>query len=236
MYNRVLLKISGEALSGNNKILDNAMLDVLGEHIQRVYDKGVEIAIVVGAGNIIRGKFAEELGMERVQVDNMGMLGTTINALALQGQLEKRGIPTRVQTAIKMEEVAEPFIVRRAIRHLEKKRVVIFAAGTGQPFFSTDTAAALRAAEVKAEVILMAKNGVDGVYSDDPKKNPEATKFDHLSYMDVITKGLKVMDQTAITICMENNIDLVVFNMNDVSNIVKVVDQAPIGTVISKEG
>ncbi|MBQ1505558.1 MAG: uridine monophosphate kinase, partial [Erysipelotrichales bacterium] len=181
-------------------------------------------------------KFAEELGMERVQVDYMGMLGTTINALALQGQLEKRGIPTRVQTAIKMEEVAEPFIVRRAIRHLEKKRVVIFAAGTGQPFFSTDTAAALRAAEVKAEVILMAKNGVDGVYSDDPKKNPEATKFDHLSYMDVITKGLKVMDQTAITICMENNIDLVVFNMNDVSNIVKVVDQAPIGTVISKEG
>ena len=236
MYNRVLLKISGEALSGNNKILDNAMLDVLGETIQRVYDKGVEIAIVVGAGNIIRGKFAEELGMERVQVDNMGMLGTTINALALQGQLEKRGIPTRVQTAIKMEEVAEPFIVRRAIRHLEKKRVVIFAAGTGQPFFSTDTAAALRAAEVKAEVILMAKNGVDGVYSDDPKKNPEATKFDHLSYMDVITKGLKVMDQTAITICMENNIDLVVFNMNDVSNIVKVVDQEPLGTVISKEG
>ncbi len=235
MYNRVLLKISGEALSGDSKILDSAKLDVLGEQIQKVYDLGVEICIVVGAGNIVRGKFAQELGLDRVQVDNMGMLGTTINALALQGQLEKRGIPTRVQTAIKMDEVAEPFIVRRAIRHLEKKRIVIFAAGTGQPFFSTDTAAALRAAEVHAEVILMAKNGVDGVYSDDPRINPDAVKFDRLSYMDVITKSLKVMDQTAITICMENHIDLVVFNMNEITNIQKVVEQQPIGTVISKE-
>lgn len=235
MYKRILLKISGEALSGHGKTLDNEMLDLVSSQIASIYREHVQIGIVCGAGNIIRGKMAEELGMDRIQVDNMGMLGTTINALALQGSLERLNIPTRVQTAIKMDEVAEPFIQRRAVRHLEKERVVIFAAGTGHPFFSTDTAAALRAAEIHAEVILMAKNGVDGVYSDDPRKNPAAVRYDRLTYMDVIQKSLKVMDQTAITICMENSIDLVVFNMNDTQNIMRAVKQEQIGTVITKE-
>ncbi|MDD6468077.1 MAG: UMP kinase [Erysipelotrichaceae bacterium] len=235
MYKRVLLKLSGEALSGKEKIFDPEVLSCLANELKEIYDEGVELAIVVGGGNFIRGKFAEELNMDRVQVDNMGMLATVINALAVQNALEKAGVPTRVQTAIEMNKIAEPYIQRRAIRHLEKKRVVIFGAGTGSPFFSTDTTAALRASEIKAEVILMAKNGVDGVYSADPKYHPEAEKYDHLTYMEIIEKGLTVMDTTAISMCMDNNIDLIVFNMNDMKNIKRVVHGEKIGTVVNKE-
>ena len=235
MYKRVLLKLSGEALSGDNKIFDPEVLANLAKELKEIYEEGVELAIVVGGGNFIRGKFAEEMNMDRVQVDNMGMLATVINALAVQNALERAGVPTRVQTAIEMNKIAEPYIQRRAIRHLEKGRVVIFGAGTGSPFFSTDTTAALRASEIKAEVILMAKNGVDGVYSADPKLDPTAVKYDALSYMDIIEKGLKVMDHTATTMCMDNNVDLLVFNMNDMSNIKRAVYGEKIGTVVSKE-
>lgn len=235
MYKRVLLKLSGEALSGQNKIFDPEVLAELAKELKVIYEEGVELAIVVGGGNFIRGKFAEEMNMDRVQVDNMGMLATVINALAVQNALERAGVPTRVQTAIEMNKIAEPYIQRRAIRHLEKGRVVIFGAGTGSPFFSTDTTAALRASEIKAEVILMAKNGVDGVYSADPKVDPTAVKYDALSYMDILEKGLKVMDHTATTMCMDNNIDLLVFNMNDMSNIKRAVYGEKIGTVVSKE-
>jgi uridylate kinase len=195
----------------------------------------VEIAIVVGGGNFIRGKFAEQLGIDRVQADYMGMLATVINAIAIQAALEKIGVETRVQTAIEMSKVAEPFIVRRAIRHLEKGRVVIFGAGTGSPYFSTDTTAALRASEIKADVILMAKNGVDGVYSADPKFFPEAQKFDLLTFMDLIKQGLGVMDTTATSMCMENDIDLIVFDMNEAGNIKRAVMGEEIGTRITKE-
>ena len=235
MYKRVLLKLSGEALSGQNKIFDPEVLADLAKELKEIYEEGVELAIVVGGGNFIRGKFAEEMNMDRVQVDNMGMLATVINALAVQNALERAGVPTRVQTAIEMSKIAEPYIQRRAIRHLEKGRVVIFGAGTGSPFFSTDTTAALRASEIKAEVILMAKNGVDGVYSADPKVDPTAVKYDHLSYMDILEKGLKVMDHTATTMCMDNDVDLLVFNMNDMSNIKRAVHGEKIGTVVSKE-
>ena len=179
---------------------------------------------------------AENIGIERVQADYMGMLATVMNALAVQSSLEQIGVPTRVMTAIEMQKVAEPFIVRRAHRHLDKKRVVIFGAGIGEPYFSTDTTAALRASEINADVILMAKNGVDGVYSADPKTNPDATRYDSLSYMELIQKGLQVMDTTATSMCMDNNIDLVVFNMNERGNILKAVKGECIGTVISKEG
>ena len=235
MYKRVLLKLSGEALSGDNKIFDPEVLANLAKELKEIYEEGVELAIVVGGGNFIRGKFAEEMNMDRVQVDNMGMLATVINSLAVQNALERAGVPTRVQTAIEMNKIAEPYIQRRAIRHLEKGRVVIFGAGTGSQFFSTDTTAALRASEIKAEVILMAKNGVDGVYSADPKVDPTAVKYESLSYMDIIEKDLKVMDHTAITMCMDNNVDLLVFNMNDMSNIKRVVYGEKIGTVVSKE-
>ena len=235
MYKRVLLKLSGEALSGDNKIFDPEVLANLAKELKEIYEEGVELAIVVGGGNFIRGKFAEEMNMDRVQVDNMGMLATVINSLAVQNALERAGVPTRVQTAIEMNKIAEPYIQRRAIRHLEKGRVVIFGAGTGSPFFSTDTTAALRASEIKAEVILMAKNGVDGVYSADPDLDPTAVKYDSLTYMDIIEKDLKVMDHTAITMCMDNNVDLLVFNMNDMSNIKRVVYGEKIGTVVSKE-
>ena len=194
------------------------------------------MAIVVGGGNFIRGKMIEQMGVDRVQGDYMGMLGTVINALAVQNALEKIGVPTRVQTAIEMQKVAEPFIVRKAIRHLEKGRVVIFGAGTGNPYFSTDTTAALRASEINADVILMAKNGVDGVYNADPKTHPEATKYDNLTYMDLIQEGLQVMDTTATSMCMDNDIDLVVFNMNEKGNIIKAVRGEITGTVISKDG
>ena len=194
----------------------------------------MDLAIVVGGGNFIRGKMIEQMGVDRVQADYMGMLGTVINALAVQNALEQKNVETRVQTAIEMQKVAEPFIQRRAIRHLEKGRVVIFGAGTGSPYFSTDTTAALRASEIGADVILMAKNGVDGVYDSDPKKNPAAKKFDTLSYMELLQRELQVMDSTATSMCMDNNIDLVVFNMNERGNIVKAVKGEIAGTVISR--
>ena len=235
MYKRVLLKLSGEALSSPGNSFDPQILKSLAQELKEVHELGVDLAIVVGGGNFICGKMAETMGIERVQADYMGMLATVINALAVQSALEQEGVPTRVQTAIEMQKVAEPFIVRRAIRHLEKNRVVIFGAGTGNPYFSTDTTAALRASEIKADVILMAKNGVDGVYNADPKTNPDAVKYDSLTYMDLIQEGLAVMDTTATSMCMDNDIDLVVFNMNEHGNILKAVKGDITGTVISKE-
>jgi len=235
MYQRILLKLSGEALAGSSNGFDPSVLSGIAEEVKAITELGVQVAIVVGGGNFIRGKFAEQMGIDRVQADYMGMLGTVINAIAIQGVFEKHGIETRVQTAIEMNKIAEPFIVRRAIRHLEKGRVVIFAAGTGSPYFSTDTTAALRASEIDADVILMAKNGVDGVYSADPNKDPSAVKFEHLTYMDVLQKQLQVMDSTAITMCKDNDVDLVVFSMNPAGNIKKAVLQEKIGTLINKE-
>lgn len=235
MYKRVLLKLSGEALSSPGNPFDPKVLRNLVAELKECAALGIEIAIVVGGGNFIRGKMAEQIGIERVQADYMGMLATVINALAVQSALEQEGVPTRVQTAVEMQKVAEPFIVRRALRHLEKGRIVIFGAGTGNPYFSTDTTAALRASEIRADVILMAKNGVDGVYNDDPRTNPNATKYDRLTYMDLIQQGLTVMDTTATSMCMDNDIDLVVFNMNERGNILKAVRGEIAGTVISKE-
>lgn len=236
MYKRVLLKLSGEALSTDGEIFDPVVLDDLSEQIKTIVNDGVEVAIVVGGGNFVRGRMAEELGIDRMQVDYMGMLGTVINALAIQGALERNGVETRVQTAIDMTKVAEPFIPRRAIRHLEKGRVVVFGAGTGSAYFSTDTTAALRASEIKADVILMAKNGVDGVYNSDPRINPDALKYDSLSYMDVIQEELAVMDTTATSMCMDNDIDLIVFNMNEKNNIIKAVKGEAVATLVSKGG
>jgi uridylate kinase len=235
MYKRILLKLSGEALSTKENQLDPAILASLAREIKEVHAMGVEVAIVVGGGNFIRGKVAEKMGIDRVQADYMGMLATVINAMAIQGALEKVEVPTRVQTAIEMSKIAEPLIVRRAIRHLEKGRVVIFGAGTGSPYFSTDTTAALRASEIKADVILMAKNGVDGVYTADPKLFPQAEKYDLLTYMEMIQQGLGVMDTTATSMCMDNDIDLIVFNMNECGNIKKAVAGEIIGTRITKE-
>lgn len=235
MYKRVLLKLSGEALSSTEAAFDPEILKRLAKELKEVQKLGVELAIVVGGGNFIRGKMMAEMGMNRAQADYMGMLGTVINALAVQNALEQEGVQTRVQTAVEMQKVAEPFILRRALRHLEKGRIVIFGAGTGSPYFSTDTTAALRASEINADVILMAKNGVDGVYDSDPKKNPNAKKYDTLNYMDVLNEGLQVMDSTAISMCMDNDIDLVVFNMNEPGNIVKAVRREVNGTTITKK-
>lgn len=235
MYKRVLLKLSGEALSSPEAVFDPEILKRLAKELKEVQKLGVELAIVVGGGNFIRGKMMAEMGMNRAQADYMGMLGTVINALAVQNALEQEGVQTRVQTAVEMQKVAEPFILRRALRHLEKGRIVIFGAGTGSPYFSTDTTAALRASEINADVILMAKNGVDGVYDSDPKKNPNAKKYDTLNYMDVLNEGLQVMDSTAISMCMDNDIDLVVFNMNEPGNIVKAVRREVNGTTITKK-
>ena len=232
MYKRVLLKLSGEALSSPGNSFDPQILKALAKELKEIHELGVDLAIVVGGGNFIRGKMAETMGIERVQADYMGMLATVINALAVQSALEQEGVPTRVQTAIEMQKVAEPFIVRRALRHLEKGRIVIFGAGTGNPYFSTDTTAALRASEIGADVILMAKNGV---YNADPKTHPEAVKYDALTYMDLIQEGLQVMDTTATSMCMDNDIDLVVFNMNESGNILKAVRGDITGTVISKD-
>ncbi len=236
MYKRVLLKLSGEALSSEGKSFDPNILSELAEEIKQVHALGVELAIVVGGGNFIRGKMSSELGIERAQADYMGMLATVMNALAVQSALEQIDVPTRVQTAIEMQKVAEPFIVRKAIRHLEKGRVVIFGAGMGEPYFSTDTTAALRASEIGADVILMAKNGVDGVYSADPKKDASATRFEHLTFMELFQKQLQVMDTTATSMCMDNDIDLLVFNMNERGNIIKAVQNSVTGTLIQKEG
>ena len=232
-YKRVVLKLSGEAMAGQSGFgIDPATIKEMVKEIKEVHALGVEIAIIVGGGNIWRGITGAEMGMERAQADYMGMLATVMNSLALQDVLENNGVPTRVQTSIDMRQIAEPFIRRRAIRHLEKGRVVIFAAGTGNPYFSTDTLAALRAAEVNADVILMAKNNVDGVYDADPRQDANATKFDNLSHLDVIAKGLKVMDSTASSLSMVNDIPLVVFNLNEPGNIRRVVLGESIGTVV----
>lgn len=230
-YKRVVLKISGEALAGKNNFgLDSEILDGITENISKIFKMGVEIAIVVGGGNFWRGRSGK--GMDRTTADHMGMLATVINALALQDSLESKDIPVRVQTAIEMRQIAEPYIRRRAVRHLEKKRIVIFACGTGNPYFSTDTAAALRAAEIDAEVILLAKK-VDGVYDDDPEKNPKARKYDKISHLDIINQRLGVMDSTATSLCMDNEIPIIVFGIDSPENIVKVVLGENIGTSIT---
>ncbi|AXY25462.1 UMP kinase [Suicoccus acidiformans] len=232
-YERVVLKLSGEAIAGEKGYgIDPATIDVMVQEIKEIYELGVEIAIIVGGGNIWRGQIGEEMGMERAQADYMGMLATVMNALALQDVLENNDVPTRVQTSIEMRQIAEPYIRRKAIRHLEKSRVVIFAGGTGNPYFTTDTTAALRAAEINADVILMAKNNVDGVYDSDPSINVEAKKFDELTHLDVIAKGLKVMDSTASSLSMDNDIPLVVFNLNEPGNIKRVVLGENIGTTV----
>ncbi len=234
-YARVLLKLSGEALMGGRDYgIDPDTVDYIAGEVREVVGKGAQVAIVIGGGNIFRGVEASAKGMERVTADNMGMLATVINALALQDALEKLGIPTRVQSAIEMQELAEPYIRRRAIRHLEKGRVVIFAAGTGNPYFTTDTAAALRAMEVNAEIIMKATK-VDGVYSADPEKDPGARKFSHISYMDVLKKRLHVMDSTAISLCMDNKLPIMVFNLRGKGNIGKVITGTRIGTVIGEK-
>lgn len=230
-YKRVLLKLSGEALAGSQKTgIDTDMLGRISDRIHDAYKLGIEISIVVGGGNFWRGRCGK--GMDRTTADHMGMLATVINSLALQDALEARGIPTRVQTAIEMRQIAEPYIRRKAIRHLEKKRIVIFACGTGNPYFSTDTTAALRAAEIDAEVILMAKT-VDGVYDSDPSKNPNAVRYDKISYIDALNKRLGVMDSTALSLCMDNNIPIIVFKLDDSENIMKVVAGQFTGTIIN---
>ncbi len=231
-FSRVLIKLSGAALGGNQEYgIDPQFITSIAEEIKNVKDTGVEVAIVVGGGNIFRGIAGSAKGMDRGTADYMGMLATVINSLALQDALEKLDIDTRVQTAIEMRQIAEPYIRRRAMRHLEKGRIVIFASGTGNPFFSTDTTAALRAAEINAEAILMAKN-VDGVYDSDPVKNPDAIKYKELEYIDVLNKGLGVMDSTAVSLCMDNDIPLIVFGMKDMRNIKRAVLGEDVGTYV----
>ncbi len=235
MFKRVLLKLSGEALGdakGNGPI-DINKLNSLAKEIKEIYDQKVQLAIVVGAGNIWRGKMGEQMGMERSAADYMGMLATILNALAIQNALESIGVETRVQTSLTISQVAEPYIRRKALSHLTKNRVLILGGGTGNPYFSTDTTAALRAIELEVDAILMAKNGVDGVYSSDPKTDPHAQKYDQISYMEIMSKELKVMDLTAISLCMDNKMKLFVFNMNQNGNIIKAVKgDTSIGTLI----
>lgn len=232
-FKRILLKLSGESLMGDKSYgIDNKVLDHFSEEVLKIVKLKIEVGIVIGGGNIYRGLSASQQGVDRVTGDTMGMLATIINSLAIQNALEKRGIFTRVQTAIKMDEVAEPFIQRRAIRHLEKKRVVIFSGGTGSPYFTTDTAAALRAIELKADVIMKGTR-VDGVYDCDPEKNPKAKMYKKLSYAQVLEQNLKVMDLTAITLCQENDLPILVFNMNKKDNLKKIVTGETIGTLIS---
>jgi len=234
-YKRIILKVSGEALAGDNDYgIDQKTINLIALQVKDVVKLGVEMAIVVGGGNIWRGISGSSKGMDRATADYMGMLATVINALALQDALEAVSVYTRVQTAIEMRQIAEPYIRRRSIRHLEKGRIVIFAGGTGNPYFSTDTTAALRAAEIEAEVILMAKK-VDGVYDSDPVTNPNAKKFSELDYIDVLNKGLGVMDSTATSLCMDNKIPLIVFNINEYGNILKVVLGEKIGTYVGRE-
>ena len=230
MYKRILLKLSGEALAGANKTgIDATTLGKICDEIKKVVDMGVQVALVVGGGNFWRGKYGHQ--MERTTSDYMGMLATTINGLAIQDALEARGIFTRLQTAIEMREIAEPYIKRKAIKHLEKGRVVIFAAGTGNPYFTTDTAAALRAVEIDAEVILVAKT-IDGVYSADPKLDASAIKYDEITYLDILNKDLKVMDSTATSLCRDNHIPLIVFGIAQPENIVKIIQGEKIGTIV----
>ncbi|HEP1843154.1 UMP kinase [Streptococcus suis] len=233
-YERILIKLSGEALAGERGVgIDIQTVQEMAREIQEVAESGVQIALVIGGGNLWRGEPAAEAGMDRVQADYTGMLGTVMNALVMADSLKQLGVDTRVQTAIAMQSVAEPYIRGRALRHLEKGRIVIFGAGIGSPYFSTDTTAALRAAEIEADAILMAKNGVDGVYNADPKKDANAVKFNELTHREVISRGLKIMDATASTLSMDNDIDLVVFNMNEPGNIKRVVFGEQIGTTVS---
>ncbi|GAB4264274.1 MAG: UMP kinase [Saprospiraceae bacterium] len=231
-YKRILLKLSGESLMGSQKFgIDSSMLEHYSEQIKELVELGVEVAIVLGGGNIFRGLQAEKSGIERVQGDYMGMLATVINSMALQSTLEGKGVYTRLISAIEMKQIAEPYIRRRAIRHLEKGRVVIFSAGTGSPYFTTDSAAALRASEIDADVILKGTR-VDGIYTADPEKDPEATKFDHLTFASVISLGLAVMDMTAFTLCKENNIPIIVFDINETGNLTKIVQGEKVGTLV----
>jgi uridylate kinase len=231
-YKRILLKISGEAMMGDQAYgVDPATVDFIAKEIKDAVSMGVEVAIVIGGGNIFRGVEASMKGIERASADYMGMLATVINALALQNYLEKYGVPTRVQSAIEMKELAEPYIRRKAIRHLEKGRTVIFAAGTGNPYFTTDTAASLRAMEIDAEVILKATK-VDGVYSSDPLKDPTAKKYHTVTYIDVLKRGLSIMDSTAISLCMDNNLPIVVFNLRGKKSIRKIIEGEKIGTLV----
>ncbi|MCH1444177.1 MAG: UMP kinase [Flavobacteriaceae bacterium] len=233
-YNRILLKLSGEALLGKNSYgIDNDRLVVYAEEIKQIHKQGVEIAIVIGGGNIFRGLSGSKDGIDRVQADYMGMLATVINGLALQNALENMDIPTRLQSAIKMESIAEPFIKRKATRHLEKGRVVIFASGTGNPYFTTDSAAVLRAIEINADVILKGTR-VDGIYNEDPEKNKEAVKFDNISFEETIKKGLKIMDTTAFTLSKENELPIIVFDMNTKGNLTRVIMGEKVGTKVSK--
>ncbi|MDP4663068.1 MAG: UMP kinase [Salibacteraceae bacterium] len=232
-YKRILLKLSGEALMGSqNYGIDSARLMQYGKEIKELVEMGVEVAIVIGGGNIYRGIQAEKSGIDRVQGDHMGMLATMINGLSVQSALEALGMKTRLQSAIKMEQIAEPFIRRKAVRHLEKGRVVIFGAGTGNPYFTTDTAASLRAIEIEADVILKGTR-VDGIYTADPEKDPTATKFDTLTFQEVIAKDLNVMDMTAFTLCRENNVPIIVFDMNKQGNLMKVVTGEKVGTLVA---
>lgn len=231
-FRRVLLKLSGEALMGDAGYgVDPEILESLSDQLGKVCEGGVEIAVVVGGGNIFRGMAASSKGMDRAQADYMGMLATIMNALALQDSLERRGIYTRVMSAIAMQQIAEPYIRRRAIRHMEKGRVVIFAAGTGNPYFTTDTTAALRALEINAEVVMKATK-VDGVYDADPMTHPDAVKFDELTYIDVLKRGLQVMDSTAISLCMDNALPIIVFNMEVEGNIERALMGEPVGTIV----
>jgi uridylate kinase len=234
IYRRILLKLSGEALLGEKSFgIDRAFTDYLAHEIKQVHKLGVQVSAVVGGGNIFRGVSETAQGMDRVSADYMGMLATVINGVALQDALERAGMMTRVMSAIEMREVAEPFIRRRAIRHLEKERVVIFAGGTGNPYFSTDTAAALRAMEIKAEIILKGTK-VDGIYDADPMKHPGARKFDHLTYFDVLQKGLKVMDTTAISLCMENSLPIIVYNLKQKGGLKKILTGGKVGTMVKE--
>ncbi len=234
-YKKILLKISGEALLGSQQFgIDPEPVHNICSEIKKAYDLGVQIAVVVGGGNIFRGmKNSSKLGMDQASGDYVGMLATVMNAIALQSELRKIGVDCRVQSAIDMEKIAEPYIRFRAIRHLEKGRVVIFAAGTGNPFFTTDTAAALRASEIGAQVMLMAKNGVDGVYNDDPKTNPNAKKYDKITYDDIIVNGLKVMDLTSCALCKDNSIPITVFDFNLKDSLVKILNNENVGTLVT---
>ena len=235
-YKRVLLKISGEALLGKSRSgIDSRVMDEIADEVKDVVELGIEIAIVIGGGNFWRGVAASSEGMDRTTADYIGMLATVMNALGLQDAMEKKGIMTRVQSSISMREIAEPFIRRRAVRHLEKKRVVIFAGGTGNPYFSTDTAAALRALEINAEILFKATK-VDGVYDKDPKQYSDAKRFEELTFIEVLEKNLKILDSTAISLCMENNLPIVVFDITKHGNIKKVVTGKKIGTMVSKRG
>jgi uridylate kinase len=232
-YKRILLKLSGEALMGDSNFgLAPSVIEQYANEIKRITDLGVQVAVVIGGGNIYRGMNESETGIERAQGDYMGMLATVINGMAVQSMLEKVGVYTRLQSAIKMEQVAEPYIRRKAIRHLEKGRVVIFGAGTGNPYFTTDTAGSLRAIEINADVILKGTR-VDGIYSADPEKDPAATKFDKVTFQECITKNLRVMDMTAFTLCMENKLPIIVFDMNKQGNLLKVVTGERVGTIVS---